>query len=155
MALKVIKGESTESQIASIDVILQRFQKQVGRKIVGLIPPVPILAPNLIVDAVGKFYSCILPLNGRIKSCCVYIDSTLQQFPDLIIAYVLDAERREVKYKLTKAKTILILDEPIGTGDIMEFYLGSSSINANILLGLQILPNIKDHKREEVALLEE
>ena len=47
MERKLVKGETLEQNIDSIDLILQSWAPRLGSYVVGVIPPVPILHRQL------------------------------------------------------------------------------------------------------------
>jgi hypothetical protein len=70
MERKLIRGKTTEQKLDSIDKILQSFQRRLGNKVVGIIPPVPILHSTRTVPEDGLVFAAIIPLNGIVTTLC-------------------------------------------------------------------------------------
>ncbi len=73
MELKLVKGETFEENITSIDLILQSWAPRLGSYMVGVIPPVPILHRQLLPEPSGTILKLLLPFSGRIVSAYISI----------------------------------------------------------------------------------
>ena len=73
MERKLIKGETFEQCIDSIDLILQQWSTRLGNYITGIIPPVPILHYQRVPEEDGTILKMLLPFSGRITAAYISI----------------------------------------------------------------------------------
>ena len=66
MDRKLVKGETLEDCIDSIDLILQSWAPRLGSYVVGVIPPIPILYRCLVPEPDGTILKMLLPFAGKI-----------------------------------------------------------------------------------------
>ena len=63
--MNIIKGNSTKEQIEYIDVILTRMFRRLNKRIVALVPRIPIFG-NMIFSESGVVLKCVSPASGKI-----------------------------------------------------------------------------------------
>ncbi len=80
--MKLIKGETLEDQIKSVDIILSRFSRRLRKTVTGIITPFPI--SNYVQTPVdGTVLKYMFPAEGKILSGVVYIEDMPKSGIDL------------------------------------------------------------------------
>ncbi len=73
MERKLIKGETLEEHIDSIDLILQSWAPRLGTNVIGVIPPIPILHRQLLPEVDGTILKMLLPFSGSVVAAYISI----------------------------------------------------------------------------------
>ena len=73
MERRLIKGETFEENIDSIDLILQAWAPRLGNYIMGVIPPIPILHRQRVPEEDGTILKLLLPFSGKIVAAYISI----------------------------------------------------------------------------------
>ena len=73
MVRKLVKGETLEECIDSIDLILQSWSTRLGTHVISVTPPVPILHRQLLPEADGTILKMLLPFSGTIVAAYISI----------------------------------------------------------------------------------
>ena len=73
MDRKLVKGETLETCIDSIDLILQSWVPRLGSYVVGVIPPIPIMHRQLIPEVDGTILKILLPFSGNVVAAYISI----------------------------------------------------------------------------------
>jgi len=80
--MKIIKGETLEKQMKSVDVILSRFSRRLHKTAAGIITPFPI--SNYVQTPLdGVILKYMFPAAGKILSGVVYIEDMPRSRVDL------------------------------------------------------------------------
>ena len=73
MERRLVKGETLEENINSIDLILQSWAPLLGHYITGVIPPIPILHRQMLPEADGTILKMLLPFSGKVVAAYISI----------------------------------------------------------------------------------
>lgn len=104
--MKIIKGKTTEEQMKSVDVILNRFSRRLHKTVTGVLSPYPI--SNYTQSPVnGVVLKYMFPINGRILLGCVFIEDMPKSGVD-IYAVVHTEEGHKGETFFAKKQSILI-----------------------------------------------
>ena len=150
--LKIIKGDTTEQQIVSIDKILKSFQGRLSKKVVSLTPPVPIIA-SCVKPLDGRIFAGIIPFSGIMNVFCISVSRMLTKEPIIVVSA---NHRRGASYTrefIMKRNThVFDLDMDIQTGDIFRITEKAAGSVEDVLLGALIHPTMDKVSKETQIL---
>lgn len=162
MIHNLIQGETIDEKFASLEVILSRFQRRLGNKVVGVMPPMPILHHQDLPRKDGTLFSGICPVDGTVKKICFKIGYYTYDTKDCEISLTIEGENLQTTLKRSIKKTIevLVFDQPVFSGNVLNIQVLPADAVRDVLIGVLILPTMQQmvnqkHLLEAVLELEE
>jgi len=137
MERKLIRGDTVEEQISSIDRILHSHQGKLGKKIVGLIPPIPIMHSARTIDEDGRIFAAVLPVKGRISTACFSIGKYNKRTA-ILEASLTHADDSVSAKRFTCRKPVEIFDTdlPVQVGDVLRINAADPTALTDVLVGI-------------------
>ena len=148
MARKFVKGRDTASQIDSIDKVLQQFQRRLGTKVIGVLPPIPLLFSCAKPMADGTIFAAICPVGGMLRNACVYIDKMTGKNIELRFEITSEGVTKSDSRTFTKPVIKITLDEVIFSGTILRLIAVDPNSVENVLVGIELLPQHSEYVKE-------
>ena len=148
MDRKLIKGESVEENIDSIDLILQAWAPQLGSYIVGITPPVPIMHYQKMPDSDGTIFGGILPFDGRISGAFFNVGKFNKKPLYLKIRVLCDGVQSGVTIECERAFNVHRSDFIIKAGSIIRVALEPTDGAEELYIGMLLHPSLEHADRE-------
>lgn len=153
MERTLIHGETVEEKLASIEVLLQQFRRRLSTKVIGVVPPVPILHHQQSVGPNGMLFEGIAPFDGTVIRLCLCLSEYASKRPE--VHYTI--QHTDTTYTLartvSKEVEVFNIDVPVSVGDIMRIRIDPVDAVGQALVGLLLHP-VNDVVNQEKFLLD-
>lgn len=139
MERRFVQGKTSKEQFDAVESTLQSFQRRLGQKVVGIIPPVPIFHTARIADSDGRLFSGIMPFAGTIHTLCVYIGSYSNKTATLEVSLIRsEGMSRTQIFECRRRTQIFHPDYPVEVGDVFRVRELEPNSIADFMLGIAL-----------------
>ncbi|SRR5712691_10472483 len=150
----LIQGKTLEEKFISLEKILQSFQRRLGTKVMGIIPPVPIFYSQKFPSESGIIFSALIPLSGDIPKAFIRVGNFLAKDPTLTVTVATDVASSSAKVILKDAVTTYDLSWKISAGSIIEASIFPVNAVEDIFVAMLINPFLADTQIKSFLLEE-
>lgn len=140
-----VKGESDKEKFESIERTLQSFSRRLGKKVIGVIPPVPLFAHIESVGEDGIILQVLSPFNGKLVRACLGIRDYEGRNTVKFSFSALGVGKGQYSNFSTR-KNLLIeeLDLPIDAGDMITLKTESPERVKGVFVGASFDIDMRD-----------
>ena len=114
------KGDTIKQQINSLDHTLQSFKRRLQKKVVGIVPPIPIFGYASQPDEDGTIFRAIIPAAGTITRLCMSVSEYMVKGQ---VSFSCGVERLSGRlyHDFTSRKPVVIEDTTVDVeaGDVL------------------------------------
>lgn len=143
--LGLVKGKTSEEQIASIDMILQALWKRGLNKIFGLLAPIPFHCNCTTPASDGVVCTMLIPLRCRISNAVIFFGRKEVSQLTLKVTLVNDGHESTTDVFITDQKTTFALNVDVMSGAMVTCKVSDPTKVGNILIGFLGFPEMKDY----------
>lgn len=160
MEHKLVKGDSIEANIDSIDLILQSWSSRLGNYIIGVIPPVPIMHYQKLPDSDGIVFGGILPFKGRIAAAFFSVGKFNKKPLYLKIRILHNGVQSGVTIECEKPFNFYSPELLVEAGSIIKVAMEPINAGEELYIGILVHPDLEYTNRDKqliegLKLLEE
>ena len=148
MDRKFIKGDNIEDCLDSIDLILQSWAPRLGTHIIGIMPPVPILAHQHHADKDGLIFAGVLPFTGKISTAFLVIGKYNTKPVSVIITMQSEVTRSGATIQADKPIIRYQTDILVNTGDVVRVEVIPADGAEEFLIGFLCYPEMAASDKE-------
>lgn len=143
MERKFVKGVDVKQQMDSIESTLQSFNRRLGKKVVSLMPPIPLLHSCLVPDTHGNIFAGVIPLEGTITAVCFNIGHYKNKSATIEASITRrDGTTYTKGLECKRRNQIFATSIPIEVGDVLRVREVEQDSVEEILLGILIYPTM-------------
>jgi hypothetical protein len=148
MEHKLIRGKTIEEQIASIDKILKSFQNKLGKKVVGIIPPVVLSFEKRALDDDGRILASIIPFDGMLEIIAFHF-GTMNTKSTVLDVEINHTDNTTVIHTVKAAQRYEVVVEsiPVRVGDRLRIF-GNGKEIGDVLVSVLIHASLNSMKRD-------
>lgn len=146
-----IRGKTEEERWNSLDRTLKSFEGRLGKKVMGIIPPVVICNSAKAPSEDGTILKSLMPLNGTLITVCFAIG----KYENKKATFEVEISRRDgtsesKQFETQRKLEVVEISIPITIGDIITAkQIGGFSVT-DIMIGMLIHPEINAAHIEQV-----
>ena len=144
-----IQGNTAEEKFASLERILTVMRRQLGNKIVGLIPPVPVIDECPMATADGILCTKIIPFNGTTKSVALHFGELLDKSSILTLRLRTADVSVSADVICDSHDKLVSVEWPIREGNIVEVRVNPWDGVKDVLVGFSVMPDLSYYGKEE------
>jgi hypothetical protein len=157
MELKVVKGETIEEQITSIDRLLWHYKSLIqvgGNTTVGAMSPIPIFQKCALPDTHGQVMKILIPMNCKITDAMIYFG--LKKIEELVLSVTLETPTRAGtdKISIKDELTQFSLNWTIEKGSIVTCTVNEPHEVEDILIAFLAFPELSDTQQMDFTQLQ-
>lgn len=153
MEHKIVKGDSIEDNIDSIDLILQSWAPKLGNYITGIIPPVPIMHYQKQADFDGIIFGGILPFKGKITAAFFSVGKLNKKPFYLKIRILHNGIQSGVTIECDKLFSAVHPDFVAEAGSIIKVAMEPIDAAEELYIGILVHPDL-EYANKERQLIE-
>lgn len=150
---QIIKGNTIEEKIKSIERVLWNYKARLSTKVIGIIPPIPIFENLEVVGEDGIVTQKLFPLSGTIIRACMAIRE-YEGTGSVMFTIASQGVEKGSSSTFETRKHLLI--EDIGliveVGDLVTLRVDSPERVRGVFLGILFEVGMKDVKKEEFLI---
>ena len=152
--LKIVKGQTLEENIISIDLILDSWKGKLGNWITGIIPPIPMMHWCSAPSEGGIIYKAIFPTPGQISCAYVVIEKFLIKPVTFHVHVQGDVARSGIRLECDRRLSFYSPGTPwkLDAGSILEVMLEPAQGAQDIFIGFAFVPDMQASVKEHYAL---
>lgn len=153
----VLEGRTTAEKLAHVERILDSFRGRLGKTIVGIIPPVPIMHYCAFPEN-GLIARLLIPISGVIDKAYMRIGHYASREATITVTITSTSSSKSVNFLCNRHVNQYATRERIQAGDVIEIR-GEGVSDIHIAVAIQ--PDMKQAVKESymlegfMALLEE
>ena len=144
----IIKGDSTEDCLDSIDLVLQSWATRLGTHIIGIIPPVPILHHQKLADSEGCIFAGIIPFTGKISKAFLAINKYNVKPITVEINIYSEITHAGARFECDKPIISYLNEVATNAGDIVRIRITPVNGAEEFLVGLLCHPEVTAGDKE-------
>ena len=153
--MEIIRGDTIEEKFASIEQTLKQFQRRLSTKVIGLLPPVPLLHSQAAPDNAGVFFAAISPVSGICVRVCLRIGIYTVNPIRCRFRYGTPTMYNVYERELRETIEVFPVDMPVHIGDTLEMSVEPPNSIGDILVAVLIVPDIVGQMRQEAFSLDQ
>jgi hypothetical protein len=140
-----LQGKTTAEKLAHVERILDSFRGRLGKTVLGIIPPVPIIAHcDAPVD--GLIASLLIPISGIIDQAYIRIGDYEAKGAKITASVISGTHTTSTEFMCTRQSHSFVAGWSIEAGDLVEVK-GEGVIDIHIAFALQ--PNMSRAVKEK------
>jgi len=142
-----VNGKTPEEKFKSIDQTLWSFSRKLGKKVVGIIPPVPIFGYVHEPDADGTIMQQVIPAGGSLARICISVKEYSSTYTKAVkFSCGIDRPSGGIYHSFESRRPVTVEDISVDVevGDLLTILVEDSSYVRGISVALLYRITVKD-----------
>ena len=146
----IIRGHTIDEKFASIDKILSKFEKRLGTKVIGVMPPVVLLGSVAQAGRDGSIWLANCPVEGQLVGVSILVGAAEKQDCYVVLSITKDLASLKQTIPLTVARNEAVtLLYDVSPGTLIAFTTDPLLLMKSIHIGIVIEVKMKDMSTAE------